>query len=63
MQYKIRKWQVVADFRDVILPDIIKRYGPNDKPAKAEAWNNYTYALYKNGQITQKQYETWMNPF
>lgn len=30
-----------------------------DKPAKREAWNNYTDALCKDGRITTRQYETW----
>ncbi len=35
----------------------------NDKVALCEAWNNYTDRLCKDGQITLKQYETWLNPF
>ena len=33
-----------------------------DKPAIAEAWNNYTDMLCKEGQITSKQYNEWTHP-
>lgn len=35
----------------------------NDKPAKSQAWNDYTDSLCKDGQITSKQYHKWSNPF
>jgi hypothetical protein len=35
----------------------------HDKPALREAWNNYTDRLCKEGRITQRQYDTWLNPF
>ena len=34
-----------------------------DKPARCEAWNDYTDGLCKDRQITSKQYSTWANPF
>ena len=34
-----------------------------DKVALREAWNNYTDSLCKDGLITERQYETWANPF
>ena len=34
-----------------------------DKPARCEAWNNYTDSLCKDRLITPKQYSTWTNPF
>ena len=38
--------------------------GPKgDKPAKAEAWNNYIDFLCKDRLITKAQAETWDNPF
>ena len=30
---------------------------------KREEWNNFTDMLCKEGYITEKQYETWSNPF
>ncbi len=35
----------------------------NDKPALRQAWNDYTDRLCKDGQITQRQYDMWLNPF
>ena len=38
-------------------------YEASDKPALREAWNNFTDSLCKDGLITERQYETWANPF
>ena len=38
-------------------------YRASDKVALREAWNNYTDSLCKDGLITERQYETWSNPF
>jgi len=38
-------------------------YYNTDVAAKREAWNNYTDSLYKDGMITERQYDTWSNPF
>ena len=35
----------------------------DDVIAKRTYWNNYTDALCKNGLITNKQYDTWDQPF
>ena len=59
------KQQAVKIFKDEILPAIKARYeqdGIIDKPARREAWHNFTDMLCKDGQITLKQYETWDNP-
>jgi hypothetical protein len=34
-----------------------------DKVAIRTAWNDYTDMLCKNGDITEKQYDTWTSPF
>ncbi len=57
------KNQAVADFRMYILPGVVKWFGANDKVAIRTAWNDWTDSLYKNNQITMKQYETWTSPF
>ncbi len=57
--------EAIQLYREHILPEVPKRYeqeGRIDKPARAEAWNNFTDALCKDGQITLKQYETWEHP-
>lgn len=33
-----------------------------DSCAKRGAWHDFTDMLCKDGEITQKQYETWDNP-
>jgi hypothetical protein len=57
------KKEAVQIFRETVLPEVVKQYGRNDKPAIAEAWNNWTDALCKDGTITMRQYETWTHPF
>lgn len=55
----MKKKQAADNFENFILP----RLPALDKPALREAWNNYTDALCKDGDITQFQYDTWTNPF
>lgn len=58
------KKQALRDFKEHVLPNIPLRHnGKVDEVARSEAWNNYTDALCKDGQITLKQYESWTNPF
>lgn len=57
--------EAIQLYRERVLPEVKKQYeqdGRIDKPARAEAWNNFTDALCKNGDITMKQYETWEHP-
>ena len=35
----------------------------NDRIAIEESWNNYTDMLCKDGEITARQYDTWIHPF
>ncbi len=35
----------------------------NDKPGLRQAWNDYVDRLCKDGHITQRQYDRWLNPF
>lgn len=35
----------------------------HDKPALREAWNNYVDGLHRERRITDKQVQTWLNPF
>ena len=62
------KREAVAEFTQICPPSTFARTDHNgrvyvDKPMKAEAWNNYTDALCKEGRITMKQYETWLHPW
>ena len=42
--------------------EILPFFKNDDKPAKREAWHNFTDSLCRDGQITMKQYESWLNP-
>lgn len=35
----------------------------DDIIAKRTAWNDFTDSLMKDGEITEKQYDTWTQPF
>jgi hypothetical protein len=59
------KAQAVAEFNEEVMPLVRARYeqdGVPDRPARAEAWNDFTDYLQKNGRITAKQYSTWLYP-
>lgn len=57
------KRDALAQFRALVMPELLKRYGRGDVTAQREAWNNYTDALCKDGSITRAQCDTWTNPF
>jgi len=57
------KREAVALFRAEVLPEVVKRYSKDDKPAICEAWNDWTDGLCKDKQITARQYDTWTHPF
>jgi len=59
------KAQVVAEFKESVLPLIRKQYEQDrqrDLPARREAWNNYTDMLCKDGSISDHAYATWVCP-
>jgi hypothetical protein len=53
------KAQALATFKAQIKPHIPK----GDKPALCEAWNNYVDSLHRDGMITYRQVNNWVNPF
>jgi hypothetical protein len=57
------KSTAVSLFENVVLPGVIAAYSESDKVAIRTAWNDWTDGLCKSGEITQRQYENWMNPF
>lgn len=62
---KMNKAEAVQQFREEVLPAVKATYeqdGKKDRIARREAWNNFTDALCKDGQITLSQYETWTHP-
>lgn len=56
------KNEAVEQFKREVLPAVAAKYGRGDRPALAEAWNNWTDALCKEGRITERQYSTWTHP-
>lgn len=63
---KLTKKQVLADFRENVLPAIRSMYeqdGRVDAIARREEWNNYVDMLARDGVITQKQADNWDNPY
>lgn len=57
------KQEVLAEFREYVLPSVEAQYGKNDKVARAEAWNNYVDDLQKTGKVTESRAHRWTNPF
>ena len=57
------KKRALEIFHEEIMPDLIEKYGGDDKIAFAEAWNNFTDTLCKEGEISQRQYDTWIGPY
>jgi hypothetical protein len=54
--------QVNESFKMDILPLIAEQYeqdGIPDRPARSEAFNDYTDSLCKDGQITDEDYNDW----
>lgn len=47
-------------FNEEILPAVVQQYGKKDKVAIRTAWNDWTDALQKDGQITEKQAYRWV---
>jgi hypothetical protein len=59
-------WQdAVEEFKSLIMPLVQRTYekdGHVDRPARREAWNNWTDSLCKDGIISDWQYENWSQP-
>lgn len=54
----MKRTEVIREFCESVAPQIPR----GDKPAFREAWNNFTDALQKDRQITERQYNTWVGP-
>lgn len=57
------KEQALEDFNANLKPRIIEQYGKNDKIALICGWNDYTNMLLDDNMISEKQYNSWTNPF
>ena len=56
---------IVERFKENVLPWVRSQYeqdGRIDKPARREAWNNWTDMLCKGGEISLHAYENWDQP-
>ena len=63
---KVTKQQALKVFKDTLKEEIrlgYWTYSKSDVNAVREAWNNYTDGLCKSGYISERQYDTWTNPF
>ncbi len=56
------KAEAKYEFISEVLPAVLARYSADDDVAIAEAWNNWTDMLAKEGHITLHQYDTWDHP-
>lgn len=60
------KVEAVRSFRRHIMPTIWvierRQSGLKDQPLRNQAWNDYKDALYKEGNITDWQYNNWTHP-
>ena len=57
--------EAIDIFDNHILPIVKQGMEPDgepDIPARSEAWNNWTDAMCKDGQISDWQYENWTHP-
>lgn len=58
------KVEALRIFKEEYLPAIRKlEKNGVDSVMRREEWNNFTDSLCKDRQITQKQYDSWTNPF
>lgn len=65
MTKHMTKEQAIKFYKEEILPSVKKQYesdGIIDKPARQFAWQIYIDGLCKDGEISQRQYDTWGNP-
>jgi len=60
------KTEAETVFRGFIMPALVEREaqqsGNVDEPLRAQAWNDYTDGLCKDGQITDSQFSNWLHP-
>jgi len=60
------KEQALSIFKQEILPNLLRKEEENgikDIPARRFEWHCFIDSLCKNGEITQRQYDTWGSPF
>jgi len=55
--------EAIRMFEESVLPQVIATYGVNDRPARDEAWNNWTDMMAKDGEISWDDLESWDHPY
>jgi len=58
MFYIVTKAQALSEFRECV-----GRSYDHDRTMKREAWFNFIDSLHRDGLVTDKQVNTWSNPF
>lgn len=61
MKKNITKREVVAEFKELF--SITLSNFKDDRVMKQQLWNDWTDFLCKEGEITERQYNNWSNPF
>ena len=59
----INKAEAKLNFEEYILPLVKSRFGADDRIAIRESWSNYIDSLYQDEMITERQLNTWSNPY
>jgi len=57
--------EAIEIFDNHVLPIVVQHYEQDGRPdecARREAFNNWTDAMCKDGQISDWQYENWTHP-
>ena len=62
MSRRTTRAQAIKMFRESIAPLIRAKFGRGDAVAMREAWNDWTDALIKDGELPSSAYD-WSNPF
>ena len=63
------KAEAIAEFKRAVIPELVKfdlKCGGNGKPRKTtigSAWVDFIYSLERTGFISEKQADSWDNPF
>jgi hypothetical protein len=60
---RLSKKSAVGIFKEEIEAYKISTGTTVTKDTLIEAWDNYTQSLYSSLWLTEKQYNTWVNPF
>lgn len=64
MRRRMTKAEAIAQFREIWAETTrAEPQWKGDTIAKRESWNNFTDCLQRDGYITQRQCDTWSNPF